>query len=44
VAVEKNFTGDSQNVLRARSASVGGWEQFNLLTTRSFNAGLSSPR
>jgi hypothetical protein len=36
VAVEKNFTGDSQNVLRARSASVGGWEQFNLLYNEEF--------
>ncbi|GAB2903611.1 fascin domain-containing protein [Streptomyces mayteni] len=30
VAVEKNFTGERQNMLRARSASVGGWERFEL--------------
>ncbi|GAB2613422.1 hypothetical protein GCM10027168_52630 [Streptomyces capparidis] len=30
VAVEKNFTGATQNALRARSDSVGGWERFIL--------------
>ncbi|TDC79719.1 fascin domain-containing protein [Streptomyces hainanensis] len=30
VAVEKNFTGDRQNMLRARSESIGGWERFEL--------------
>ncbi|WP_442759545.1 fascin domain-containing protein [Streptomyces pseudogriseolus] len=30
VAVEKNHTGASQNLLRARSTSAGGWERFAL--------------
>ncbi|MFD5318627.1 hypothetical protein [Streptomyces sp. NPDC127098] len=30
VAVERNLTGERQNMLRARSASVGGWERFEL--------------
>ncbi|MFD8803893.1 fascin domain-containing protein, partial [Streptomyces atroolivaceus] len=36
VAVEKNFTGSTQNVLRARSATAGGWERFVLY----YNEGL----
>jgi hypothetical protein len=30
VAVEKNFPGERQNMLRARSASQGGWETFSM--------------
>ncbi|MDT0342790.1 fascin domain-containing protein [Streptomyces litchfieldiae] len=30
VAVEKNMPGDRQNMLRARSAGIGGWETFTM--------------
>ncbi len=37
MAVEKNFTGSAQNVLRARSAGAGGWEQFVLYYNESLD-------
>ncbi|MFI0506920.1 hypothetical protein ACH3WN_29390 [Streptomyces albogriseolus] len=43
VAVEKNYTGASQNLLRARSTSAGGWERFVLYHNELWTASPSSP-
>ncbi|MEU2372033.1 hypothetical protein ACPCIX_26360 [Streptomyces pseudogriseolus] len=37
VAVEKNYTGASQNLLRARSTTAGGWERFVLYYNKTLD-------
>lgn len=37
VAVEKNFTGQAQNTLRARSTTAGGWERFEVYHNEDLN-------